>query len=231
MKAIVLAGGAGTRLRDAVPDVPKPMAPVAGKPFLEYLVRQLKRGGIEEIVLSTGYKRDLVRDHFAAGAKWGVRIEYSEEAEPLGTGGAIVRALRLVDEDEFVVANGDSFLAMRFDEFAGFHRSRGAAATMALVHRDDAGRYGAVDAGPGGRIVGFAEKSATRRGLINGGVYLFRKDLFGRAPRGPFSLERELLPRLVGERLYGMVVPGFFIDIGVPADYRFLAEHPELLDA
>lgn len=229
MKAIILAGGLGTRLRDVVKDVPKPMAPIAGKPFLEYLVLQLVRWKIKEVILSVGYKGDVVKAYFGNGSNFGVDIRYSEEKEPLGTGGAIRQSLAYIDDEQFIVMNGDTFLNVDFDELVSSHHAWQAKATISLVQTQDASRYGRVERNEKGEVVRFVEKSPEGDGSINGGVYIFHRGTFDSIPSGNVSLEKEILPSLVNQGLYGIIAHGFFIDIGVPHDYLTLYHEPKRL--
>lgn len=236
MQALILAGGAGTRLRSVLGDnLNKPMAPVAGKPFLEYLIMRLQRQGIDDIILCVGYKADLIQSYFGDGARWGVHLSYSRETDFLGTGGALKLAESLIHGDAFYVLNGDSFFDVDLAALARFHQAVGAQATLALASVENAARYGAVrlDAETG-RIVEFAEKDETpRAGLINGGVYLLTRAALDQTPAGQVcSLEREVFPALLAAgALYGQPCSGFFIDIGVPADYARLQADPTPLDA
>lgn len=229
MKAILLAGGAGLRLREVVPDLPKPMAPVGGRPFLEYLVMQLVRWGVKEMVLSVGYKKEAVKSYFGRGERWSVRIEYSEEDEPLGTGGALRKAAGLIREGHFITMNGDSFLDMDFKKIISYHESAGASVTMGLVRVSDVGRYGCVEVGETGEILRFIEKGKGGNGIINGGIYICNRAIIDMIPDGNVSLEKDVLPNLINKGLYGMVSNGFFIDIGIPRDYLMVCERPEKL--
>lgn len=236
MQALILAGGAGTRLRSVLGDnLNKPMAPIAGKPFLDYLIVRLQRQGIEDIILCVGYKADLIQSYFGDGARWGVHLSYSREADFLGTGGALKLAESLIHDDTFFVLNGDSFFDVDLAALARFHRGAGAQTTLALARVENAARYGAVRLDEAtGRIVEFAEKDQTpRAGLINGGVYLLTRAALDQTPAGQAcSLEREVFPTLLAAgALYGQPFPGFFIDIGVPADYARLQADPSPLDA
>ncbi|MGH2505219.1 MAG: nucleotidyltransferase family protein [Ktedonobacterales bacterium] len=236
MQALILAGGAGTRLRSVLGDnLNKPMAPIAGKPFLDYLIARLQRQGIDDIILCVGYKADLIQSYFGDGARWGVHLSYSRETDFLGTGGALKLAQDLIYDDLFYVLNGDSFFDVDLDALARFHRNAGAQATLALARVENAARYGAVRLDEEtGRIVEFAEKDETpRAGLINGGVYLLTRAALDQTPAGQVcSLEREVFPALLAAgALYGQPFPGFFIDIGVPADYARLQADPSPLDA
>lgn len=219
MKAIILAGGLGTRLRDIVQDVPKPMAPVGGKPFLEYLILQLARWDIREIILSTGYKGDIIKSYFGNGKQWGVQIEYSEENRPLGTGGAVRKAAEMIEGNEFIVMNGDSFFDIDLAKLIEFHMHRSSTATMALARVEDTSRYGRVDVTERGEVLGFMEKGRSGTGLINGGLYIFKKNIVDMIPKGNISIESSMLPGLTGKQLYAIVFERFFIDIGIPEDY------------
>ncbi len=218
MEAIVLAGGFGTRLRQIVADVPKPMAPVAGRPFLELLLRSLGNKGFTRVILATGYMAEKISDHFGCQFA-GVDLDYSVEAEPLGTGGAVSQAARLVREDHFFVFNGDTFLDLDAYAVEGtWHRTR----EPVIVAREvaDCVRYGRLETDQG-YVVRFAEKGRAGPGLINAGCYVFRADQFsGFEPGVCFSLEKDFLAPLVESSAVALhVSSGLFIDIGVPSDY------------
>ena len=225
MQALILAGGAGTRLRSVLGDnLNKPMAPIADKPFLEHLIMRLQQEHVDDIILSVGYKAELIQSYFGQGGRWGMHLTYSRETEPLGTGGAVKLAEGVMRGDELLVLNGDSFFDVDLDDLARFHHEVGATATVALAQVDNAQRYGAVRLDDAQRIVGFTEKDdQARAGLINGGIYVLTRTVFGMIPSGQVcSLERDVFPALIGRNLYGRPFPGFFIDIGVPADYMRL---------
>jgi NDP-sugar pyrophosphorylase family protein len=210
------------------------MAPIGERPFLEYLIMRLQRQRIEDIVLCDGNKADLIESYFGRGDRWGVHLTYSYETAFLGTGGAVKLAEDFVRGDEFIVLNGDSFFDVDLCELMRFHHEIGAAATLALAHVDNAQRYGAVHLDDEQHIVGFAEKDdAAGGGLINGGVYVLNRTALNLMPRGEVcSLEREVFPALLkAHHLYGRPYPGFFIDIGVPADYERLQADPSPLFA
>ncbi len=229
MKAVVLAGGQGLRLQKVVRDVPKPMASVAGKPFLEYLLLHLVQWEFREIVLCVGYKGEVIKTHFGTGERWGVKIEYSEEDELLGTGGALREAFELIGDDQFFVMNGDSFFEVNPAEIAAYHKDKKATATIGLAYVGDVCRYGKVDVNLEGEILGFAEKTSGGSGFINGGVYVFSDKIINKIPPGNVSLEREVFPLLIKNGLYGVVGKGVFIDIGIPQDYLSLRKNPEML--
>jgi len=227
--ALVLAGGLGTRLNAVFSDGPKCMAPVGGRHFLEYLLTWLHSSGIRELILCVGYKGHQVRRWLGDGSKWGFRVRYSVERELRGTAGAVRLAARMVKAPTCVVLNGDSFLELDLQEMCQFHQSKKALATIALARVRDAARYGGVRLDRDGRIAAFSEKGEAltkpvpthrRFQLINGGVYVLQRRLLDSIPaRKPVSLEKQIFPRLMGGKLYGFVTSGFFIDIGVPADY------------
>lgn len=229
MKVVILAGGEGTRLREIIKDIPKPMAPIANKPFLEYLILQAVKWHISDIVLSVGYKKEVIKTYFTAGDTWGVKILYSEEVEPLGTGGAIREAAKLIDDEDFIVMNGDSFLVIDFNQLITFHKSRQSMTTMGLMYVDSTNRYGRVEINDKNEVIRFTEKAVCSNGLINGGVYIFNRKIIDRIPDGKVSLESEVLPKLINQGLYGLETKGFFIDIGVPKDYLDLCKNSQKL--
>lgn len=222
MEAIVLAGGFGTRLQSVVSEVPKSMAPVNGRPFLEYLLDQLVSGGIGKVILAVGYMNEAITSHFGSEYR-SVPIEYSVENEPLGTGGAIRLALWKLQGPVSLVLNGDSLLQVDYREMYSRHVQKNADITLALRKVKDAGRYGSVTMNRSGRITGFAEKNdLALPGLINGGVYFINK-LFLMDPgyRGKFSIEHDCFGQYYETaRFFGYRTDGYFIDIGVPSDYQ-----------
>jgi D-glycero-alpha-D-manno-heptose 1-phosphate guanylyltransferase len=220
-QAIILAGGFGTRLRSVVSDVPKPLAPVGGRPFLAYLLDELQRQGMEKVVLATGYMGDTVRK--VVGTSWsGMRVGYSQEETALGTGGAIALASRQIDTDAYFVLNGDTHLRL---DYASFDRHvdkfPGAMLGLALAHVPDVSRYGAVSVAADGRVAGFSEKGREGAGYINAGVYRLTRGVeAGYPPREQFSFESEvLLPMAGAGQVAAFVSTSGFIDIGVPEDY------------
>lgn len=226
--AIVLAGGLGTRLRTAVPDLPKPMAPVAGRPFLEHLLDYWIAEGIGRFVLSVGYKAETIVTHF--GEQYGgARIDYALETTPLGTGGGLLLAARQLADDAspFLVVNGDTFFAVRLEELAQAHRAQAADWTFALFKTSEQGRYLGLAQNADGTISSLLPVEGQTERLANGGVYLVSPSALARfAPHQknaqPASLEGDLFPALLanGGRLGGLACTGTFIDIGIPEDYR-----------
>lgn len=222
MKTIVLAGGLGTRLRGFLNDIPKPMAPIGENPFMEYVLSNLRYQGFSECILSVGHRGEKIREYFEDGKRFGLSIEYTFETELLGTAGAVKLAEPLIDSDDFVVANGDTYFEADIRGIIDFHRRKTALATIAVLRNEDTGRYGRVLLDSDGRVNSFIEKDkAAGEGYINAGVYIFRKDVFGYIPSDRVcSLEQEILPFLVGKGLYGFPVDSYFIDIGIPEDYE-----------
>jgi D-glycero-alpha-D-manno-heptose 1-phosphate guanylyltransferase len=221
LKAVLLVGGLGTRLRSVVPSAPKVLASVGEISFLELLVEQLRSRGIRRLVLCSGYLADQIETRFQDGTAWGVSFEYSKEEQPLGTAGAIKNAERyLRDTPAFIVMNGDSFLEVDFADLLNFHQSYSATVTLAVTRVEDTSRYGTVQLDSTGRVKGFSEKTGLAvPGLINGGVYVFSQSVFQYIPQGPTSLEKDVFPSLLERGVYAREQHGIFIDIGTPADY------------
>lgn len=219
MLAVILAGGFGTRLQGVINNVPKPMAPIKNQPFLAYLLQYLKTQGIERVVLSTHYLSETIRDYFQHHYA-GISIEYSQEEQPLGTGGAIVHALQKIKNisQPVFVLNGDTFLKMNYREMYGHHCN--VSLSMALREMEDCSRYGKVITA-NNTVCGFKEKGEQGKGLINAGVYLIQPDLFlQRNLPLVFSFEKDfLIPHLAQIKPRAFVTRDYFIDIGVPEDY------------
>jgi D-glycero-alpha-D-manno-heptose 1-phosphate guanylyltransferase len=231
-KAFLLVGGLGTRLRSVVADGPKPLATVGDRPFLELLVRQLASQGVRRLVMCTGYKGQSIREEFGDGNQLGVSIEYSLEPAPLGTAGAVKFAASFLGgESDFLVMNGDSFVEVDFRRLMEVHQSNGCLMTMAVVEKKDSSRYGTVRVAQDGRVTGFVEKiESESSGLINAGVYLLARKILDYIPESPASLEKDIFPKILGERVYAVRQGGVFIDIGTPDDYRLAQSLFERLD-
>lgn len=219
-EAIILAGGMGTRLRKIVPDLPKPMAPVSGKPFLNYLLLWLRQYNFDNLIISAGYKSDTIIEYFG-NAFEGIQIEYAIEKKPLGTGGAVMLALKKTTADEILIVNGDTWFPVDINKLYSAHLSSKSQFTVALKEMKDFSRYGSVECRDN-TILKFNEKKFCSEGLINGGIYLISRHLFesGNYPE-VFSLEKDLLEREAGSGMLKCQVFGDpFIDIGIPEDYR-----------
>ncbi len=221
MQAILLAGGLGTRLRSVVADRPKPMALIEGRPFMEYVIRQLKKQGIEEIIFAVGYKGSMVEEYFQQGDSLGIRASYAYEEALLGTAGAIKNAGQQISDDWFYVLNADTFYQMDYRRLWEVKEEKNLDFALVLRQVEDVSRYGRASLCQG-RLTGFNEKTQEAiPGTINGGVYLMSRGLLEEIPNGKVSLENEMIPRWMeaGRRLGGVVNEGYFIDIGVPEDY------------
>lgn len=222
MEAIILAGGFGTRLRDAVPLLPKPMAPVGGVPFLERLMKFWAKEGVDHFIISVGYLQHKIVDYFGSSFI-GKKVTYSIEKEPLGTGGALLLASQKLNQDcPFLVLNGDTYFDLSLIELWRFHKELKADITVALTKAGEDNRYGRVERNLLGEIVSFGQKGVLGSPYVNGGVYLFDLGLWDDSgPITKLSLENDLFPSLLSEGITMMGVPfsGRFIDIGVPEDY------------
>lgn len=221
MKAIVLAGGLGTRLAHVTSDIPKPMAPIASRPFLEYLLDYLIDQGAEEVILAVSYKWEVIQEYFGFEYR-GISLKYSVEDAPLGTGGAIRQAVELLAGDDVVVLNGDTLFHVDIKGMADEHRSSGARLSMALKRVADSSRFGRVEVSADGEVTSFQEKTAGGPGWINGGVYMLNRDLFSDFPMAErFSFEQDLVEPNIGRikpRAYQS--NAYFIDMGIPEDYE-----------
>ncbi|MBA9079237.1 MULTISPECIES: nucleotidyltransferase family protein [Rufibacter] len=223
-EAIVLAGGLGTRLRSVVQDVPKPMAEVAGRPFLDYLLFTLAKNNIKKAVLAVGHKHEVIQEYYAGQNPFGVALEYSIETELLGTGGAISQAAGLVQADDFFILNGDTYFEVDLAALHAFAQGKNADLALSLKQMKDSDRYGSVVTAPDQRVTSFKEKQPGQKQdlLINGGVYYMKKHLLQSfsLPQ-KFSFEVDLLqPFLPQIKVYGQTYRGTFIDIGIPEDYQ-----------
>lgn len=220
--AIVLAGGLGTRLRSVVNDLPKCMALINGKPFLEYVLQYLEKQGIRRTVLSVGYMHEAIIEHF--GNSWNdLKIDYCIEDEPLGTGGAIRKAAEMIDEPYFFVLNGDTIFDVDLNALAQKLLNQKASAVLALRKLHNVSRYGSVECNSENRITAFVEKGEKKgEGFINGGIYCIDKeDFISIGLPYKFSIERNYFQKHLNDlHLYGIIFSSYFIDIGIPEDYQ-----------
>ena len=221
MQAILLAGGLGTRLQSVVNDRPKPMALIQEKPFMEYVIHELGKHGITDIIFAVGYKGSMVEEYFKDGAGYGINVSYAYEEELLGTAGAIKNAGKFVSEDRFFVLNADTFYQIDYSRIMKLQQEEKLDMALVLRKVPDVSRYGEALL-KDGMLTAFNEKTTeSRPGTINGGIYLMKQELLSDIPDGKVSLENEMIPKWLkeGKRLGGIVNDGYFIDIGVPADY------------
>lgn len=213
---VILCGGSGKRLRSIVSDRPKPMAQVNREPFLDILIRYLRSLGFRHFILSTGYMADRLRKYFTQ--KKGRGIKFSEEKNPLGTGGAVKKAKNFIKSNPFLVINGDSFCRVNLREFPRYHEKNNALVSMVVAKNRENKDCGRVKLDNLNRISNFNEKAATKNNsLVSAGIYLLQKEIFSVMPkRTKFSLEYDLFPKLIGRGFYGYLTDNILLDIGTP---------------
>lgn len=212
----------GTRLRSVVPDLPKPMAPINGRPFIEHQFDYWIDQGVDRFVISVGYMKEVIMDHFGSSYR-GKRLTYAIEDEPLGTGGGLLLAAQGLSEP-FLVLNGDTLFQANLPELLKFHADHSADWTFSLFRTSEVGRYMGIEVKPDGEISCVATGAGRLDHLANGGVYLVNPSIlvnWTSAIGCKISLEDELFPAFAaqGYKLYGIEFPGIFIDIGIPQDY------------
>lgn len=219
-QAVFLVGGKGTRLGSLTIDKPKPLMDIEGKPFLDYLVRNIVRYGFKQLLFLCGYKAEKIQHYFGSGENLGAKINYVIEEQLAGTAGALLKAADYLEE-EFLLVNGDTFFDFNFLDLVVRKPEGPWIVKMALRKVADASRYGKVDVN-GCHVKGFLEKGSKVNGLINGGVYWMKKDITNRIPHIPYSLENDVLPGLVKEGLvWGWPYDGLFVDIGLPEELEY----------
>ena len=235
MEAILLCGGLGTRLRSVVSDRPKPMADIAGKPFLHYLVKMLSESGVKHLIFALGYMGEQIEVYFQSGEDYGLSISYSYEDSPLGTGGAIRNALSNVSGENVLVLNADTYFHTDYESLLREQLKNKAAMTIASRKIEDISRYGAILKDESGRILRWNEKMSSdqvetpRPGEINGGIYVMQKSLIEKIPEGKQSLENDCIPAWLKDGVYLQAISsdGYFMDIGIPEDYAQFREDVE----
>ena len=225
-EAIILAGGLGTRLRSVVADIPKCMAPINGKPFLHYLLENLKTKGIESFIFSVGHLHEIIEKYLAENYGQ-LNYKTSLETEPLGTGGAIKLACKKTSQKELIVCNGDTFYNADIDLLYKFHEDNNGSCTLCLKPMHNFDRYGAVELNDDHSIKSFKEKRFYTSGLINGGIYVLNvRDFLKENLSEKFSFEKDYLEKNIQKqpakkiKLFGMAQDEYFIDIGIPEDYE-----------
>lgn len=222
MQALILAGGEGTRLRPLTSSVPKPVVPLVDRPFIVFMIDWLRRHGVDDVVMSCGHLADGVRAVLGDGSGVGVRLRYMEEPRPLGTGGALKYAEDMLD-DRFLMLNGDTLSDLDLTSQLAAHERTGAQATLALYPVDDPSSYGLVRLEADGAVREFVEKPAPDQidtNNINAGAYVLERSVLALMTYGErASIERDVFPRLVGNGLFGHVLPGYWKDIGTPERY------------
>ena len=217
LEAIVLAGGLGTRLKSVVSNVPKPMAPIGNKPFLEYILKYLKKNGITRAILSVGYKSEIIEEYFGNNFE-GIDLVYSVEKEPLGTGGAIKKAMSKVKSNQVYIINGDTFFDVNLKSLILEDNSK---IILSLKHMKNFDRYGCVESDENNLVTAFTEKGYREYGNINGGIYLAFKNIFDNYElEEKFSFEEFMQTNFESLKISVKVFENYFIDIGIPEDYE-----------
>lgn len=218
-EAIILAGGLGTRLRSAVPDLPKCMAPVAGQPFILYLMKYLKRQSVESFIFSLGYKSEIIKEYLEKTFPKTL-FTFVVEDEPLGTGGAIKLACDVALETDVIVLNGDTLFEIDVQKVAAFHQQHHAICTLSLKPMHNFDRYGVVEINKENAIQSFKEKKYYVSALINGGTYALNVAQFQELSLPEkFSFEKEFLEKyFASHTMLGLIQDQYFIDIGIPED-------------
>lgn len=224
MKAIILVGGEGTRLRPLTYSTVKAMVPVLNKPFIEYVIRHLSNHNISEIILTLGYKPDSITAYFGDASQLGAELIYSIESTPLGTAGAVKNAEQYINGTFFVI-NGDIFTDLDLSDMLDFHKNKGAKVTIALTPVDDPTQFGVVETNSQQRVTRFVEKPSWQQvtsHLINAGVYILEDEILKRIPQGKrFMFEHDVFPKLLadGEPVFGYATDAYWIDMGTPRQY------------
>jgi len=222
MQAVILVGGEGTRLRPLTSTVPKPVVPLVDRPFIAYMLEWLCGHGVDDVVMSCGFLASGVRNVIGDGSQYGVKMRYVEEPRPLGTGGAVKFAERLLDE-RFLMLNGDVLTDLDLTAQMAMHEEKGAKCTLALIGVEDPSAYGLVRRDADEAVTEFLEKPSPDQidtNLISAGAYVMDREVLDLIPPDTnFSIEREVFPRLVGNGLYGYAGAGYWLDIGTPQRY------------
>ena len=224
---LILCGGKGSRLKKISKEIPKPMVRIGQRVFLDILIDYLGKLGFKRFILGLGYQAHFIKKYYQEHSKPGREIVFSQEKHPLGTGGAVKAAKRLIKSDCFFVLNGDSFSEFNAGSFIKFYKQKKSSALILLKKAKNSQDYGAVTIDRESKVTCYSEKnSGINSKFINGGVYLFSKNIFSQMPkRAEFSLEYDFFPQMIGKGLYGCKQSGFFIDIGIPERYFTAQKH------
>lgn len=231
MQAVIMAGGYGTRLRPLTNRIPKPMVPIIDKPLIGYLVEHLREQGIKDIILTLGYKPEVILDYLGDGKRYGVNIRYVIEREPLGTAGGVKNVSDML-EDTFLVLSGDAFTNIEVDAMLDYHYVKGGLLTMAVKKMDDVKEYGVVKLNENNKVVDFVEKPlVSREKCVNTGIYILEPEVLDIIPNNEkYDFARDLFPRII-DNMYGYEMQGYWSDIGTLSSYyltnNYVALHPE----
>ena len=218
MKAVIMAGGFGSRLRPLTDKLPKPMMPIIDKPILHYIVDRLVAGGIKDIAMTLGYMPESIISYFGDGSAYGAKIRYFIEDKPLGTAGGVKNASKFID-GPFLVMSGDAFTTIDINEMHAFHIARGAKVTMAVKTVDNPRGYGEVETDSNGKVLEFREKPKVyKTKLINMGIYIMEREVLDMIPRGKYDFSNDLFPRLLGD-IYSYRSDCYWSDIGTLPSY------------
>ncbi|MDI3281082.1 MAG: NDP-sugar synthase, partial [Bacillota bacterium] len=226
MKAVIMAGGEGTRLRPLSCDLPKPMVPLLNRPLLEHILLLLRRHGVREVALTLCYRPHLIEEYFGDGARWGMKLRYFREEVPLGTAGSVRQAAEFLGEETFLVLSGDALTDFDLTAALRFHQQAGGVATLVLTRVQQPLEYGIVITDESGRIVRFLEKpgwSEVFSDTVNTGIYVLEPQVLSAVPADrPYDFSKDLFPRLLasGAPLMGWVAEGYWSDIGNLEEYR-----------
>ncbi|PKN70592.1 MAG: galactokinase [Deltaproteobacteria bacterium HGW-Deltaproteobacteria-10] len=226
---VILCGGLGTRLRAISPDMPKALMPFAGRPFIDILIESLLPFGFRRFVLCVGHLREKIRENFQARD---YDVVFSEEEEPLGTGGALKNAASIIGSSSFLAMNGDSICPVDFSRFHSFHIQKDGIVSLVLAEPLPGQDYGAIEVDGNQRVISFKEKKECRNTMfINGGIYLMKRDVFGLMPAlARFSLENDFFPKIISEGCYGFRTNAEVIDIGTPERYLYALQRLSVHD-
>ena len=230
MQAVIMAGGYGTRLKPLTNELPKPMVPIIDKPIIEYIIYNLKKHGITDIIVTLGYKPERIMDYLGDGKKYGVDIRYSVETVPLGTAGGVKKISEMID-GTFVVISGDALTNIDLSGMIAHHKTHGKLMTMAVKEMEDVTGFGVVKCDSDGVVTSFIEKpSHSIDKLVNTGIYILEKAVFNNIPDGKYDFARELFPKMM-DNLSAYRMSGYWSDIGTLSSYyltnNYVALHPE----
>lgn len=224
VEVVILCGGKGTRISPVIGDKPKVLADINGRTFLEIFIEQLVSHGFKKIILSVGYLKDQIKDYVQKGElekQKKCKIYFSEEEISLGTGGAIKNAEKFIENDHFLVINGDTFSSVNFKDFYKYHFDKNALISMAVVNNKNSSDYGSIEINDKGEIIGFFEKKYEGAGIISAGMYFMDKKVFNLMPeKESFSLEKDFFSKVIKNNFFGFIHNGDIIDIGTPERYE-----------
>ena len=218
MKAVIMAGGIGSRLKPLTNDIPKPMVPIIDKPVMQYIIEHLRDHNYKDIAVTLCYKPEVIMDYFGDGSRYGVNLRYFIERQPLGTAGSVKNAAEFLDED-FIIMSGDSFTDIDLGEFRNFHYESGGLFTMAIKYHKDCTGFGAVGCDEYGKVMSFIEKPKEKMsGFVNTGIYFLNREVLDMIPDGFYDFAKNLMPRLK-DNLYAFKTDGYWSDIGTLVSY------------